>query len=301
LHPSAFFQPRRILCPVDFSALSSLALKYAAVGAREYGAELTVLHAQTFELPPYFVRSEMSLLDRELVAAKAGARDHLAVHVKKILGRGAEHLPIRHEVLDIHPLDAILDTTEKEHMDLIVLGTHGYSGVKRLLLGSVAENVVRNAQVPVFLVRQKEHEFIDLADADAVPRIERILCPVKTTEAGGAGLRHAVSLAERFHASLTVLYSIEQGQELDESAARNRLCAWISESASTQCSLEPVVRMGYPAEQIIAHAREAKEDIIVLCARHRSFEEGPFFGKTTDLVLRHAPAPVLVVPLYSSS
>jgi hypothetical protein len=86
LHPSASFQPRRILCPVDFSPLSSLALKYAAVGAREYGAELTVLHAQTFEPPPYFVHSEMSLLNRELAAAKAWAGNHLAVHGKEILG-----------------------------------------------------------------------------------------------------------------------------------------------------------------------------------------------------------------------
>jgi hypothetical protein len=62
---TASFEPRHILCPVDFSELSFLALKYAAVGAREYGAKLTVLHAQAFDLPRYFVRSETSHLLRE--------------------------------------------------------------------------------------------------------------------------------------------------------------------------------------------------------------------------------------------
>ena len=80
---SLSFEPRHLLCPVDFSDLSFLALKYAAVGARDYGAELTVLHAQAFELPRYFVRSESSLLVRELSAAKEGARAYLASNLRQ--------------------------------------------------------------------------------------------------------------------------------------------------------------------------------------------------------------------------
>jgi nucleotide-binding universal stress UspA family protein len=296
---SVSFEPRHILCPVDFSDLSFLALKYAAVGAREYGAELTVLHAQAFELPRYFVRSETSLLVRELSAAKEGARAYLASSVKEILGKTVRHLSLRYEVLDADPLDAILDAAEKGKTDLIVLGTHGYGRVKRLLLGSVAENVVRHAKVPVFLVRQKEHEFVDVAHPDAEPRLARILCPINTAEAGAAGLRHAGSLAERFHAKLTAFYSIEQKK--DESSVTNDLCSWTSQSASTRCNVETVVRKGSPAEQIIAYAREKQEDIIVLCAQHRPFQGSTFFGKTTELVVRHAPVPVLVVPIFPGS
>ena len=81
------FEPKRILCPMDFSELSDLALKYASVAAREYDATLHVLHAETFELPRYFSRSESDHLIRELATAKTGLRNHLAEHVQKVLGR----------------------------------------------------------------------------------------------------------------------------------------------------------------------------------------------------------------------
>jgi universal stress protein A len=293
------FEPKRILCPVDFSELSFLALKYAAVGAREYGAELTVLHAQTFDLPRYFVRSETSHLLRELSAAKKRAQDYLASSVKEILGNARKNLSLRYEVLDADPLDAILDAAEKRKTDLIVLGTHGYGRVKRLLLGSVAENVFRNARVPVFLVRQKEHEFIDVAHPGAEPRLARILCPVNNAESGAAGLRYAGSLAERFHAKLTALYSIEQQE--DASSATKDLCSWVVEPAGALCDVAPIVRKGPPAEEIIRYTRERQQDVIVLCAYHRPFQESTFFGRTTDLVVRHAPVPVLVVPIFAGS
>jgi nucleotide-binding universal stress UspA family protein len=295
----ASFEPKRILCPVDFSELSFLALKYAAVGAREYGAELTVLHAQSFDLPRYFVRSESSVLLRELSGAKKRAQDYLASGVQEVLGNARKHLSLRYDVLDADPLDAILDAAEKRKTDLIVLGTHGYGRVKRLLLGSVAENVFRNARVPVFLVRQKEHEFIDVAHPDAEPRLVRILCPVNTAESAAAGLRYAGSLAGRFHAKLTALYSIEQQE--DESSVTKDLCSWVAEPAGAACDVEPIVRKGPPAEEIIRYTRERQQDIIVLCAYHRPFQERTFFGRTTDLVVRHAPVPVLVVPIFPGS
>ena len=64
------FEPKRILCPMDFSELSDLALKYAAVAAREYDATLHILHAETFELPRYFSQSENNHLIQELATAK---------------------------------------------------------------------------------------------------------------------------------------------------------------------------------------------------------------------------------------
>lgn len=79
------FEPRQILCPIDFSGLSDLALKYAAAGAREYKATLIILHAQAFDLPRYFKRDLVDSLIEELDAAKQHLRDHLAQHVEKLL------------------------------------------------------------------------------------------------------------------------------------------------------------------------------------------------------------------------
>lgn len=97
---AADFEPKRILCPLDFSEHSSLALKYAAAGAREYGAEVTVLHARNFDLPRYFNRSETPRLIEELSSAKAAAGADLCSYVKQTLGIAVETLSIRYEVLD---------------------------------------------------------------------------------------------------------------------------------------------------------------------------------------------------------
>jgi nucleotide-binding universal stress UspA family protein len=294
----AGFEPKRILCPIDFSEPSNLALKYAAIGSREYGAKLSILHAETFELPKYFLPAENDQLIQELAAARRKVRNYLARHVKEILGVSGGGLTLDYEVLETHPVEAILGLTEKQSIDLIVMGTHGSGGFKRLLLGSVTENVVRNSKVPVFAVRQKEHQFIDVTLAESIPRLERILCPVDITEEVGTGLRYAVSLAERFRSSLTVLYSVEPEQRQDPSQAQERLCSWISHRVRANCTLDPVVRQGRAAEQIIVHAREGNDDLIVLEARHQPFLEATFLGKTTELVLRHAPVPVLVTPRF---
>jgi len=292
------FNPKHILCPVDFSDLSNLALKYAAAGARVYSSKLTVLHAERFELPRYFSRTETDRLTQELSKAKARVEKDLAEHVAKILGQETKAFAIEFEVAEAHPVEAVLQTADKKSAGLIVLGTHGLGGVKRLLLGSVAENVVHAAKVPVFTVRQKEHEFIDVSRVDAVPRLKRILCPCEANELGRITLNHAVSLAECFQAGLTVLYSDESQQAADLSQVKETLCNWISRTVTTSCDLEPIVRKGNAADQIITSAKEEKDDLIVIGARHRIFHDATVLGKTTDLVVRHAPVPVMIIPSF---
>jgi nucleotide-binding universal stress UspA family protein len=292
------FNPQHILCPVDFSDLSILALKYAVTGAKLYGARLTLLHSQVFEMPRYFSSSETARLDEELANAKKMIRKDINDHVAKVIGKAVEGVDIECVVTETHPVEAILLAVDDRPIDLIVMGTHGLGGFKRLLLGSTAEEVVHNARVPIFTVRQKQHEFIDAANVDASPHIERILCASGLAEADRRTLDHAASLAERFSAKLTVIYSDETQGDNDLSQARNKLCSWISGTVKTQCELEPVILKGEAAEQIISHAKEEKSDLIVIGARHRIFHDSMVLGKTTDLVVRHAPSPVLVIPSF---
>jgi len=295
------FEPKHILCPLDFSELSDLALKYAAVAAKEYNATLHVLHAETFELPRYFSRNESDHLIQELTAAKTGLRNHLAEHVQKVLRTHAKGIDLKFEVIETHPVGAILDFTQQAAIDLIVMGTHGYGGLKRLRLGSVTENTVANATVPVFTVRQKTHLFIDVSRADSIPVLEKILCPSNISETAVFALRHAAALAERFGAVLTVLHIRETDNDADISKDQEKLCAWIADTVKVQCDVKPMVRKGHAAEEIISYARENKDDLIVLGARHQQFLEATFFGRTTELVVRHAPCPVLITPRFPAS
>jgi nucleotide-binding universal stress UspA family protein len=295
------FEPKHILCPLDFSELSDLALKYASVAAREYNATLHVLHAETFELPRYFSRKESDHLIKELATAKASLRNDLAEHVQKVLGIFAKGLDLKFQAIETHPVGAILDFTKQAAIDLIVMGTHGYGGMRRLRLGSVAENTVANATVPVFTVRQKTHLFIDVTRADAIPFLKRILCPSNISETAVTALRHAAALAERFGALLTVLHIRETDTDADISKDEEKLCAWIADTVKIQCEVQPMVRKGHAAEEIISYAGENKDDLIVLGARHQQFLEATFFGRTTELVVRHAPCPVLITPRLSAS
>ncbi len=296
MNSSNGFNPKNILCPVDFSDLSILALKYATAGACLYGAKLIILHAQLFDSPRYFSQSETDRLKLELQENKEMIQKDLAGYVIKILGKAGENIDFEYEAMESHPVDAILQTADKRSVDLIVLGTHGLSGIKRLLLGSVAENVIRQSKVPVFTVRQNEHEFIDTANPDAVPHVQHILCACKVKESDRATLKHAASIADRFHAGLTVLFSDESQDAGDSSGSRETLCKWISGIMDTQSDLKPVIRNGGAADQIIAYAKEEKSDLVVIGAHHRLFHDSMILGRTTDLVVRHAPTPVLVIP-----
>ncbi|MBE0617747.1 MAG: universal stress protein [Proteobacteria bacterium] len=289
------FSPRHVLCPVDWSDHAILALKYAAAGAREFGARLTVLHGETFELPRYFVRSEADRLAGELQRARAGAHAALADHVRQILGDVAESLAPQCRVVELHPVEAILTEIEREGVDLVVLGTRGLGGLQRLLLGSVAENVLRHASVPVFTVRQREHDFIDVSASGPLPEIDRILCPVNGSPVSGGALRAAASVAERFGAALQVLRVREDGEgDFD-------VGAWVRAQLGSARPAELTAREGDPAEEILAEARLRRADLLVVGGARRPALQAAFFGSTTEALVRHAPAPVLVVPADTAS
>ena len=81
---------------------------------------------------------------------------------------------------------------------------------------------------------------------------------------------------------------------------KEKISAWISNTVKTKSIIEPVVRKGNAAHEIITQAGKVHDDLIVLGALHHPFHGSTFFGKTTDLVLRHAPVPVLMIPLFET-
>jgi nucleotide-binding universal stress UspA family protein len=143
----------RILVPVDFSPCSRAALEYAAELADRNDAKVEVLHVH--EPAPYVGPSVLAMMPspprrwdetqgdvlRELEGFVGGARDHLRVRVETGL-----------------PGDVIPAVAKQGDFDLIVMGTHGRSGLARALLGSVAETVMRRAPVPVLTLRMPRHE-----------------------------------------------------------------------------------------------------------------------------------------------
>jgi nucleotide-binding universal stress UspA family protein len=139
---------RRILVPIDFSAGSDYALKYAAVLAREFGARIIVFHAlEPLILGDIFGSPEIAGLNEEL---RRSASRRVTLLVARLRKRGLRSQGVIERGPAAH---AILEQAAKS-ADLIVMGTHGRSGFSRLLMGSVAEKVVRGARHPVLTVRE---------------------------------------------------------------------------------------------------------------------------------------------------
>ncbi|WP_319408374.1 universal stress protein [uncultured Desulfosarcina sp.] len=293
MEPGLSYNPTSILCPVDMSELSDLALKYAHVGARMFDASLTVLHAMHVDVPRYLSRELTAQVVKEIDHARAAGIHGLEAHVRRVLGDAdSKKVRMRYRVTDSEPAEAVMQALAENQDDLVVMGTHGYSGLKHWMLGSVTESILHRSEAPVFIVRQKITDFIDTTQPEARPRIQHILCPCNLTTAAGHALRVAVALAGRFEARLTVLRSLESGTATDE----KDFPAWIQKTVPEFNDIDLVVRRGTAAAQAIDLTKEIDCDLIVIGAHHKQFEQGTVMGRTTELVLRHAPVPVLAVP-----
>lgn len=157
------FKLKKILVPLDFSDCSKKALQYAAPFAKQFGAELILLHV----IQPYPQIPEMASVDVDSIQdsraelAKLGDSVDASIAVSTLVQTG-------------DPPRAIAQAANDLRADLVILSTHGYTGLSHVLLGSTAERVVRHAPCPVLVVRQCEHEFVDTEPA---PRQEEVLHP----------------------------------------------------------------------------------------------------------------------------
>ena len=150
---------KNILVATDFSEPSDAALTYGRALARAFTATLHVVHiidgpsAMVYGAEAYAV--SMPGLQEQVEAAARAHLDDL------LLDSDPQPLPVRRVLLTASaPAAAIVDYAGREQIDLIVTGTHGRGGVAHLLMGSVAERVVRTAPCPVLTVRHPEHEFV---------------------------------------------------------------------------------------------------------------------------------------------
>lgn len=145
---------KTILCALDFSENSHAALGYASSLAKESGAKLFLVHVDDSQVPydagfaAYIAPPDNSqVLSEKLMAIRSPDQD----------------VQVAHRLLVGHPADAIVKFAAEHPVDLIVMGTHGRTGVARLVMGSVAEAVVRHANCPVLTVKQPQDAAISVS------------------------------------------------------------------------------------------------------------------------------------------
>lgn len=254
-----------ILAPVDFSPLSGLGLRWAGMLAHCGNARLTVLYANPFNPPPYFTSARMAQMEVRHREELREAEEQLQVFATSVLGPGGPSPAIR--VVEALPVDAIMTVAEGTGADLIIMGTHGRSGFNRVMLGSVAERVLRESKVPVLTVR---------GDAERPPEVRHILCPMNGSPAARSAMNVANGIAACTSARVTAVHVLEPGAPPPPPGVQ-------------------VVRQGNAAAEIVAASSELPCDLLVMGAHRRRFYDATVIGTTTARVVRHAPCPVLTV------
>lgn len=273
--------PKLILVPTDFSEPAAHALRYASALGERFGCHLLVIYADSFVLPIDLPTDSAPIpLSREQMIEEA--REALQRHAEQNI---SERVPFDTQVIAESPVNGIVGHACDAGADLIVMGTHGRSGFRRLLVGSIAEAVMREATVPVIAVN---------AFASTGASVRKVLCPVSFTAASREALRSAAALADNSRVPLVLFHATEK-QEL-ENTIRELICLqdWAPTELAGRCDVRIVPRHA-SAQDIVAFARLATADLIAAgIPAGRTLAE-VLRGTVAERIVQNSGCPVLVV------
>jgi nucleotide-binding universal stress UspA family protein len=282
---------KKVMMATDFSEQSKVAAKYAARLARQMGSQLEFLHIVPEE---FYVASPYMLAADLQKAERARGRAELREFTKKV----PEARILRHKeiVLPGPVAELIVQTAEERAVDLLVLGSHGRSGVKKLALGSIAEKVIRHLHRPVLVTGpQCARQYADL---------KSVLLAVDIPMSSLRAAQYAVSIARQSVATLTVAHIFpKQSGAIDPDALQN---TWLGLHALVPSGTEYAKRVQLKAVKenaakgILRIAKRCKAGLIVTSPKERSALADHAPGALLSELIRHAQCPILAVPAHFS-
>lgn len=270
------FPPRKILVPMDGSESSFIAWEQAQHFTSAFGARAQALHVQSWKY------EAMGLWSADAMATAESSLEMVSLLRARL---GSE------SVVSFagEPVDAIARWAETEKFDLVVMGSHGYTGLARLIFGSVSEAVARVSHVPVLVARRVTRKF------------DSILAPVRFMPYAREGLSAAEEVAEVLGARLHVL-SVLTPDTLEAAGSlagienlQFSLMAHMPHSVRRVCRPTASVAFGNAVEQIVSEAEH--HDLVVLVEHEQGYWNETFVGTTAERVMRTCTVPVLVIPM----
>jgi nucleotide-binding universal stress UspA family protein len=290
---------KNILCPVDRSPSSLQAFSYAIALARWQGARLSLL--EVIEAAAPTGRSRVPDDDDVPEEMRAALERDLR---RVLTARRAFDVKARILMRKGNVVQEILAQAKASRADLVVIGSHGRGGVQRLVLGSVAEKLLRLATCPVLTVR---------SGVRATRRSSRspfgtILSATDFSAAANRGVAYAKRLAKEAKARLVLMHALDwpfgdavpSGPLRDlrksiESSARNELTRLLPRSNTDERGAQAVVTPGKASAAIVKVARARSVDLIVMGVSGRGAVDVAVLGSTTHHVIRQGTWPVLTV------
>jgi nucleotide-binding universal stress UspA family protein len=283
-----------LLYLTDFSEASKAVVPFARAIAGQYGSKVFALHVV---LPDPYVCVAPECVEPVNDGLEQAAREKMqwtelcltSLPHQTTLERGSEVWPI------------VKQAVEQHDIDLILVGTHGRSGVRKLVLGSVAEQVFRCANVPVLTIGPNvKNQHFD-------GQFKCVLLASDLRSETSTGLAYAISIARENHARLVLLHIVQQPgtdtahAELSKVEAKRQLEKMLPTNSNLPQPVESIVENGDPAIGIVEIARRCSADLIVLgIHRIEHVRIAAHLQRTTaHEVVCYASCPVLTVRSYS--
>jgi nucleotide-binding universal stress UspA family protein len=304
----------RIVCPLDFSTASRGAFHHAVALARRSGARVTALHVLPVAAEADARSGTPPAPGPSASPAVAGAAAALPTQGSVAAAMDGLAEPARRAGVRVDPVVVeggtarrILEHANGQGVGLVVMGTGGAGGLERLIMGSVAEKIVREASCPVLTVSP---DASPPTDATAAGTFERIVCAVDFSEASLKALEYAYTLADGATSEVAIVHVLEtpdsvllfprrpRPTETDPQAilkAQTRLESLLPANVREVADPLLELRVGRPHQQILRFARERRAQVIVMGVqgRGRGIVKRLFLGSVTNKVVRGASCPVL--------
>ena len=253
----------RILVPTDGSNVAERAGTVAVRMAELFGADLSVISVRE---PENEERASRAVEDVERIAIEAGLTPQVEV--------------IDNEEAAIH--QAIIDYADEHGADVVVMGTHGRTGVGRFLLGSVVERMLQESPIPVVTVHEDT-----VIDFD----VENVLVPTDGSEGAEAATEHAIDLVTEGDGTLHALHVTSDGRR-KESSPTDAVCER-GEAAGVE--VVTATRSGRPHEAIGGYTAEGEIDVVVMGTHGRTGLRRYLLGSVTERTVRFSPVTVVSV------
>jgi nucleotide-binding universal stress UspA family protein len=283
---------KNILFATDFSPYSNAALPYAMSIARQYGARLYAVHVMPTDADMLFMSPEnwTALAEEQQRQGEKEVKDLET----KLRGIPYSVLTRKGKVWDV-----LAQLIEEGKIDLLIVGTHGRTGLRKLLMGSIAEEIFRQAPCPVLSVGPNV-----LDNPKGLAELHEVLFATDFSEHSLAATPYAISLAERHRSKLSLLHVLEKPElgivDLEANAAFlvHQLKELIPPEAKLSCHPGYFVEFGSPADQILEFARKRRADLIVLGVRPAEGKPGTSTHLARPMahkIVARAICPVLTV------
>ena len=302
---------KTILVPIDFSRLAAPAIEMAKNLGGRFAASIHLVHVHEFYYPPDLLAPvPMSVASFRDDAATRRTR-RLRILAKRN-GLAAEHC---HFLTGVPTFHEICNLARRISADLIVVPTHGYTGMEHLLGGSTAERIVQHSPCPVLVVHGEGRKSGRSAADDRTRRgFNTILVPVDFSEASFQGLEYAIKFAESVAARLIIFHAVSLSESFTangygmydvgalENAARRdaerQMQQFVGLAKFHRVQFETMVSIASPITEICALVQERDIDLIITATHGRTGLRHLLMGSIAEHIVRHAPRPVLVVPSH---